>query len=406
QLRGYTDAGAKPLFSTLLAPVVSGAFGGNVAAPYNLTLTNPNAAGTIYYTINGSDPRPIGGGAPSGALTGASPISVTLNNSATLRARVYNSATLAWSPLVEPGYIVGVPASETNLVVSQIHYNPATEDGLEEFVELLNISAGNVDLTNVRFTMGIEFSFPLGYILAPGARVLIVRDLAAFTAAYPSVPPAQIAGVFANASALSNSGERLQLLGTGDVVLRDFSYDDEPLWPTTPDGLGASLVLKRPEKNPNHGLAESWRASGAHGGSPGASDALTYAQWASLNGVFDAVGTGDDDGDGSLNLVEHSLGTNPKSASKLPFTVGTQNFGVNGTYADYMTISFTRPTGRDEIAYTVEASGDLSAPWSAGVLVSGPSNNGDSTETLIYRHPVPMSGQPQQYLRIRFTRMP
>ena len=405
-LLGYADAGAKPLFSTLLAPAVSGVFGGNVTAPYNFTLTNPNAAGVIHYTTNGSDPRPVGGGAPSGTLTGTSPISVTLNNSATLRARVYNSAALTWSPLIEPGYIVGVPASPSNLVLSKIHYNPATAGGLEEFVELLNISAVNVDLTNVRFTMGIEFAFPLGYILAPGARVLLVRDLAAFTAAYPGVPAGQIAGVFANATSLNNGGEQLQLLGTGDVVLRDFSYDDAAPWPVTPDGLGASLVLKRPEKNPDHSLAANWRASGAYGGAPGVSDALTYAQWASLNGVADAVGTGDDDGDGNRNLVEHSLGTNPKSASSLPIIVGTQNFGVNGVYADYMTISFTRPTGRDEIAYTVEASGDLAAPWSAGVLVSGPANNGDSTETLIFRHPVPMAGQPQQYLRIRFTRMP
>ena len=55
-----------------------------------------------------------------------------------------------------------------------------------------------IDLTNVHFTLGIQFQFPAGFSLAPGARALVARDLPSFTAAYPSVPPAQIAGVFAN----------------------------------------------------------------------------------------------------------------------------------------------------------------------------------------------------------------
>ena len=117
QLRGYTDNGAKPLFTpgTLLAPTISGAFGGNILAPYSFTMTNPNTTGAICYTTNGSDPRPIGGGAPSGALTGVSPISVMLTNSATLRARIYDSAALAWSPLIEPEFVAGVSASAANL---------------------------------------------------------------------------------------------------------------------------------------------------------------------------------------------------------------------------------------------------------------------------------------------------
>lgn len=406
QLLGYTDSTAKPLFSTLLAPAVSGAFGGNVSAPYSLTLTNPNGSGAIYYTINGNDPRPIGGGPPSGALTGSSPIGVTLNNTATLRARVYNSATSSWSPLVEPAFVVGVAASSSNLVLSKIHYNPATAGGLEEFVELLNISSSNVDLTNVRFTIGVQFAFPQGYVLAPGARVLIVRDLAAFSAAYPGVPQQQIAGVFANGSSLDNGGERLQLLGSGDVVLRDFSYDDTAPWPETPDGLGPCLVLMRPETNPDPGVAANWRASGSSGGTPGVSDALTYSQWATLNGVADTVGLADDDGDGYVNLVEHSFGLNPTSPSTLPILVGTQNFIVNGSAADYLTITFSRPQGRDEIAYDVEASSSLAAPWSAGVLVSGPVTNGNATESFVYRYPTPQSAQSQQFLRIRVTRKP
>ena len=49
-------------------------------------------------------------------------------------------------------------------------------DGLAEFIELLNISDSvTLDLTNVRFTQGVEFNFTNSTIrsLLPGARVLI-----------------------------------------------------------------------------------------------------------------------------------------------------------------------------------------------------------------------------------------
>ena len=411
QALGYVDpmpatTGAKSLFSTLQAPAISGAFGGNVIAPYNLTITNPNATGAIFYTTNGSDPRPIGGGVPSGAQTGASPIGVVLNNSAVLRARVYDSAVSKWSPLIEPTFIAGVPATSSNLVISKIHYHPASASGLEEFIELMNIGAQNVDLSNVRFTLGIQFDFPLGYLLAPGARVLIVRDMAAFTAAYPSVSGAQIVGVFANGSSLSNSGERLLLLGVGDVVIRDFSYETSAPWPSSPDGNGPSLVLMRPERNPDHSLATNWRASVSSSASPGVTDTLTYAAWATANGVADALGTLDDDGDGVPNLGEFALNLNPKVPSTMPIIPGTQNYVVNSVAGDYLTVTYTRPIGRDEIAYGVEASSDLTAPWTAAVLVNGPMSNGNGTETLVYRHPTPQAGQAQQYLRLRFTRLP
>ena len=52
--RGFYPAVEPPTFSQR---------GGSVAPGTGITLTNPNAAGgTIYYTTDGSDPRPVGGG--------------------------------------------------------------------------------------------------------------------------------------------------------------------------------------------------------------------------------------------------------------------------------------------------------------------------------------------------------
>ena len=46
-------------------------YGGTITTPFNLTMTNPNGSGTIYYTLDGTDPR-----APGGALS-ASAIAYT-----------------------------------------------------------------------------------------------------------------------------------------------------------------------------------------------------------------------------------------------------------------------------------------------------------------------------------------
>ena len=274
QLRGYQDpvGTSKALFpaASLLAPTYSGTFGGPVANPYTFNITNPNTTGVLYYTVNGVDPRPIGGGAPvPEALTGTSPRPITLTGTSTVRARVYVAATQLWSALTEADYLVGALATPANLVISKIHYNPASADDLTEFLEIMNISSVNVDLTNVRVLLGVQFSFPIAFLLPPGGRALVVRDVAAFTAAYGSGLSAQIAGVFANSTNLDNSGERLQLVDALGAVIRDFSYNDQPPWPTSPDGEGPCLVLIRPETNPDHSIGTNWRASATLGGSPG-----------------------------------------------------------------------------------------------------------------------------------------
>src|SRR5437667_657085 len=76
---------AKGRYPTLTAPSFS-QFGGNV--PYGFQLTMSTAAGTIYYTPDGSDPRLLGGAVSSGALIYGGPI--TLTQSAHVKARALN----------------------------------------------------------------------------------------------------------------------------------------------------------------------------------------------------------------------------------------------------------------------------------------------------------------------------
>ncbi len=412
QLRGYQDptGTAKPLagLSTFLPPTFSGPFGGAVSNPYTFTIANPNgASGTLYFTTNGIDPRDVGGNVNLGAFTGASPVSVTLTSTTTVRARVYNSTTQAWSPMTEAQFLVGALASSSNLAISKIHYNPAGSGNLTQFVELMNISAMTVDLTNVRFTLGIQFTFPSGTTLAAGARMLIVRDKAEFTAAYGNVPQAQIAGVFGNGTSLASAGEQLQLVDANGATIRDFVYNNKSPWPESPGNGGPALVLLKPETNPDHGVATNWRASYAMGGSPGVSDASSFVSWASGFGVTSGL-SGDDDKDGLINLAEYYLGTSPFDSSSAGRPVQSlQEVTVNGVAGTYLTLTFSRLLGRDEASAMVQATTDVSSTWGNAVLVGTPNYNANGTETYTYRFPNPVPAAPtagtQQFLRLRIT---
>lgn len=103
---GYTDdtAGgvfvpahfvAEGLWPATLAPQFSQA-GGQVAAGFDLVITNPNGTGTIRYTLDGSDPR-APGGAAQGLVYGGP---VELNYSTPVKARILGPGG-EWSPLQE-----------------------------------------------------------------------------------------------------------------------------------------------------------------------------------------------------------------------------------------------------------------------------------------------------------------
>ena len=97
--------------------------GGNVALGQALTISNPNPGGTIYYTMDGSDPRAPGAG---GNLVSANAIRYTgppvFTSSALLRARVLNGTE--WSALNEASFLAGSLADSSTLAVSELMYNP------------------------------------------------------------------------------------------------------------------------------------------------------------------------------------------------------------------------------------------------------------------------------------------
>lgn len=403
------------------APVFS-QFGGTVAANFSLTMTNPGGAGTIYYTVDGSDPRvPLTGaiGPTAVAYAGAVP----LGTSKTVKARVRNGIT--WSALNEAYFSVGTAlAAPGNLVISKIHYRPGEPSQAEalagfgsrsdfEFVEVMNVSANVVDIGGISFSSGLDVSLITDGAreLQPGGRALFVANLDAFNLRYGTGLP--VAGVFTLGSNLSNSGETLTIVAADlTTVITSVTYDNSAPWPTQPDGGGHSLVLIRPGLN-DPSLPYHWRASTSVNGAPGADDRLLYNTW--RNGYFtvgDPKGEPDEDADGDAiaNMVEMGLGKNPTvwdPPSVLPTAQYlTLNVGAGGQV--FFTFTYRHVKAAEELTWTALTATNPAGVWSSApsdiVMVGAPIDHGDGTESRTYRSALPVESDPVRFFRARVVK--
>jgi CotH protein/chitobiase/beta-hexosaminidase-like protein/lamin tail-like protein/K319-like protein/Fn3 domain-containing protein len=237
--------------------------GGVVTSGFSLSMSATN--GTIYYALDGTDPRLTGGTISSGAVPYLS--AFPINESVVVKARARSGNS--WSALTEAPFYVRQDVG--GLLLTEIMYHPPDNgdvDGDEfEFIELKNASGAQLDLSGLGFTNGIRFEFPIGTKLSPGAFAVLVSNPAEFARKYPAVP---IAGAYAGH--LSNSGETLALVDAAGSNFVTIAYGDNNPWPQAADGLGFSLVPVNPNLNPAPADAVNWRASSVVGGSPGADD--------------------------------------------------------------------------------------------------------------------------------------
>ena len=377
---------------------------GQVSAGTDLGFTG--AGGTVYYTTDGSDPRLPGGNVSPSATTNPPP-DIAATTIITARARSGTDLT-SWSGPIRGTFLVGPIASASNLVISELHYAPAPPSLAEqatssdpsdfEWIELTNIGAETIDLTDVRFDAGVDFTFTGSAltVLAPGDRVLIVRNQAAFEARYGSGFNGRIAGEY-GPSRLDNAGERIHLVDALGGTIQDFTYNDKHPWPTESGFTGYSLVLiDDGASTPDHSLANNWRSSTQLGGNPDGDDS------APLTGSP----TADEDGDGLQKLVEHALGTSDTDGSSGPAaTSATIEFlEVDDIVSPYFTVSFERNLAADDVDLRVEISSD-GILWDSGpgfAVFVDQTNHGNGMSTVRYRAAAPfISGFSQR----RFARI-
>ena len=125
--------------------------------------------------------------------------------------------------------------------ISEVMYHPVLEEALDdphEFVEIHNRGAEPVDLTGWRIAGGIDFPFPAGTVIAPGAYRVIARERAMLAAvtAYGLIE-SEVLGDYARS--LDNGGDKVALISAEGVGVDSMTYEDDFPWPLAADALGA-----------------------------------------------------------------------------------------------------------------------------------------------------------------------
>ena len=290
QLVGYLQAGG--LYPTFSPPTLN-QYGGLVTNGFKPVLSTTN--GTIYYTLDGSDPRQAGGGiAPQARVW--TPGAVTITNDLTLNIRA-RTAGGQWSALAQPGYLIASrrPPSARDLLLTEVNYNPPGNDEYE-FVELYNASTNLLDLSGVSLSNAVRFVFPYGYALAPGAFVLVVENSTAFAERYQTLAsPHYFSGLAVAGEwvgALANDGDTVSLVASNGAVLSSVPYQVGGDWPERADGQGSSIELRLlpPATNTDSQVVtyladgRNWSSSSLYHGSPGKFD--TFVKTVRFNEIL------------------------------------------------------------------------------------------------------------------------
>ncbi len=252
----------------------------SMAAGSAIRLLNANAAGKgiIYYTLDGSDPRQIGGAPNPSAVNGGDDAAATVSGNCVLKARVLNGTV--WSALHELAVNAGEGIS--GLALTEIQYHPLGEGTVDdrefEFLELKNTGSSPITLTGAAWVRGVDYAFPAGAVLAPGAFWVVASNAAVFRSRYGFEPSGEYTGQ------LDNGGERIALVDAAADTVIDVRYNDKSPWPVEPDSTGQSLVPRSLSATGDPSLPEYWTASSRVHGSPGADDAAS-----GINGTNPAV---------------------------------------------------------------------------------------------------------------------
>jgi hypothetical protein len=292
---------AAGLYPTIDAPAFYvngvGEYGGtfNVGNLLTMSCANLPAGAAIYYTLDGSDPRLLGG-----AVSLASDVfrytgPITLTQGEEVRARVYSGG--AWSAIAEAEFQPNL----SSLRVTEVMYDPAAAtaaeiaagytnvDGKEdfEFLEIENVGAQTLPLGGLQVSGGVSFTFPqyegnLGsnplLTVAPNSYVVVVSDLAAFTLRYGGELQAQfgvnwqnviVAGQYTHH--LNNTSDTVELSSSVGGIIQDFTYEGS--WYPQTQGGGFSLTVRSSLQAASlWGSSAGWEASGAPNGTPGTAE--------------------------------------------------------------------------------------------------------------------------------------
>ncbi len=173
------------------------------------------------------------------------------------------------------------PRVSAQILFSEIHYHPVSDDSREEFIELHNTASIPIDLGDWALDRGVSWTFPNQSRLLPGQYLVVAADPARLASLHPDLSPQRIYGPWQGR--LSDRGESLRLVDKDGDTIDSVTYADEGAfaerhrtlsrnvrglrWVARHDGEGPSLELRQ-RRLPNE-LGSNWSASQIPHGTPG-----------------------------------------------------------------------------------------------------------------------------------------
>lgn len=176
--------------------------------------------------------------------------------------RGYNTLTAVFEPF---------DTDDINVVINEINYNSSPDFDTEDWIELINVSGFDVDLSGWTFRdsdTSHAFIIPNGTTLQNDSLLVLCRDLDAFHTFNSNVT--NTIGDFD--FELSNGGDQLLLFSSDSTLIDSLEYRDTEPWPIEADGTGATLSLIQTDMDNTN--PENWYASIPYG-TPGHTNVLT-----------------------------------------------------------------------------------------------------------------------------------
>ena len=232
--------------------------------------------------------------------------------------------------------------AQSDLVFTEISYNPITPNNGPEFLEIFNNGTSSIQMEGINIPrsggQSIRYTFP-AYTLPAGAYVLLTNDSVEFTNVWGKT-------AFEFQGFILNNGLNLRLLDTSGALLDSVQYDNIAPWPLLGAGEGASIELC--DANSDNSQAFNWQRSTEYTGkiynrrkmygSPGVgnlckSKPILHLRYRTVE-VAESVGSVDVD-----IFIENSNGL--ASSTEVKALAGTGDPATDITFTSPTTVSFT-----------------------------------------------------------------
>ena len=252
----YRDNNAYPSIDG----VIFSQYGGIMSSGSSLTLSGAGNNQSIYYTLDGTDPKLSNGNpSPSAMLYNGS---INMSNGA-YKVWARKKDGNEWSAACPRTFYVG--QEYYNLVINEIHYNPNDSIFLNpatgvqdtvggknfEFIEIKNTGQNDIHVRDIVLNRGVSFKLREDAIVPAGGFLVLAEDSTWFHIRYGFAPDGTYGGK------LENSGENLVLVDPSGMQIDSLRYNDKSPWPEAPDHGKYSLALL--DSNLPNELAQHWK---------------------------------------------------------------------------------------------------------------------------------------------------